>query len=390
MSTDVDVLIVGAGPAGLSFARSLAGSGLRLGIVDPQSRADLAEPAFDGREIALTWRSIGIMQALGQWSRIDPAEISELRRAEVRNGRSSFSLGFGAPSADRPLGQLVPNHLIRRAAFEVVDAQAQLQWFEGRRVQQVSTGTETIAAGLDDGQQVSARLLVAADSRFSATRRAVGIGARMHDYGKSMMVCRMALQRDHDHVATEWFDYGQTVAMLPLNGRLGSLVLTLPHAQIEALRQLPEPAFNREMSRRVGERWGLMRQVGARCVYPLVGVMPERFVAPRFALIGDAAVGMHPVTAHGFNLGLEGQASLATALREANQAGRDFAAPQVLSAYQRAHRRACLPLFLGTETVVRLFTDDSRPARVLRDAALRLAQGLGPFRSVVQSQLMRA
>jgi 2-polyprenyl-6-methoxyphenol hydroxylase-like FAD-dependent oxidoreductase len=110
-------------------------------------------------------------------------------------------------------------------------------------------------------------------------------------------------------------------------------------------------------------------------------------VAERFALIGDAAVGMHPVTAHGFNFGLLGQDTLAHELRAALAAGQPFWSPSVLQRYERRHRLATRPLYLATQMLAGLYTDDRRPARLVRKLALGAGARLGPFKRMVMSGL---
>jgi 2-polyprenyl-6-methoxyphenol hydroxylase-like FAD-dependent oxidoreductase len=133
-----------------------------------------------------------------------------------------------------------------------------------------------------------------------------------------------------------------------------------------------------------------MRPVGKRLTYPLVGVYADRFIGRRFAVIGDAAVGMHPVTAHGFNLGLAGAASLAGLIGQAAGAGRDIGAASLLAAFEGRHRRATGPLYLATNMTVSLFTDDRFPARVMRDAVLRAGEFLAPVRHAISARLMNA
>ena len=384
-----DIVVVGAGPAGLCFARSLAGSGLHVTLVDPQPRMALAEAAFDGREIALTHASRQRLEALGLWHRLPSSEISELRDARVMDGTSSFALTFA--SAGKPggqsLGWLVPNHLIRRAAWMAVADQEAVTLLDNRRVVAVQPGASHCTVTLDDGTTLCPQLLVAADSRFSATRRALGIGARLRDFGKSMLVCRMQVERDHRHVAWEWFARGRTMALLPLNGGQASAVITLPAREIEALLALDEAALGTMVSGFFAHRLGHMVPVGRPLSYPLVGVYAQAFTAQRAALIGDAAVGMHPVTAHGFNLGLASQDRLARLIRAHQRRGGDIAAASLLAAYQRGHRRASLPLYEATNAVATIYTDDRLPARLVRAAGLRLAQGVGPFRRLIASHL---
>jgi ubiquinone biosynthesis UbiH/UbiF/VisC/COQ6 family hydroxylase len=375
-----DVAIVGAGPAGLCFARTLAATGLRIVLLERQPEAALAEPAFDGREIALTHRSVAMLREMGIWQRIPEEDISPLRDARIMNGLSRDELRVDHRATRRAaLGYLAPNHLIRKYAYQAVRAEPGISLRAGVRVAAVDADDRRARLTLADGASLDARLLVAADSRFSETRRAIGIGARMHDFGKAMLVCRMAHPLEHGQAAWEWFGHGQTLAMLPLRGRCCSVVLTLPEREMHSIMAMDEADFGREMTRRLRGRLGAMTPIGTRHVYPLVGVYPDRFVARRFALIGDAAVGMHPVTAHGFNFGLLGQQTLAAEIAAAVRQGTDIAAPALLARYDRAHRRATLPLYLATRAIVGLFTDDRLPARAARDLVLRASARVAPF-----------
>ena len=381
-----DIAVVGAGPAGQAFAGCLAGSGLRVALVDRQEEAALAEPAFDGREIALNHRSMAILRRLGAWERLPEAEISPLRRARVMNGFSPVPLRFapGRFSGAEPLGTLVPHPLIRRRLFAGVAGLA-----DTTRVTGVKNDAEGGTLALADGRELRADLVVAADTRFSETRRRVGIAANFHDFGKTMLVCRMEHERDNEGVAQEWFGYGQTFAILPLNNGISGAVLTLPAMEMEAVMALEGAAFDAEITRRWDGRLGKMHLVSPRCTYPLVGVLAERFVARRFALLGDAAVGMHPVTAHGFNLGLAGAELLARRLREAVEQGRGVADGRALSRYEAEHRMASLPLYWGTNTTVRVFTDDRPPLRLLRSAGLAAAEAMLPLRQAIAAGLTR-
>ena len=398
---DYDILISGAGPAGLCLAGSLSGHGLRVGVVEQQPLAAIENPAYDGREIALTQQSAQMLRDLGLWDRIvadEPSAFSPLRDAQVLNGPSPFAMVIDHQlSQHSELGWLVSNHLIRRAAFQELRAaqhkNQDITLLAGEQVARAHTDASAAHVTLASGKQLRARLLVAADSRFSATRRALGIGADMHDFGRSMLLCTMAHALPHQHVAWEWFGYGQTLALLPMNddpttgAHRSCVVLTLPHHTLEALQDMDETAFGLELTRRFDQRLGAMQLVSTRHLYPLVGVRPHRLVAPRFACVGDAAVGMHPVTAHGFNFGLRGITTLAGELRAAHAAGQDIAAPELLPRYERAHRRATLPLYLATTFIARLYTTDHPPARLLRDAALRLAQNFPPFKRMVAATL---
>jgi len=390
-SAPIDVAIIGAGPVGLCFARALAGSGLSVTLLEKQPRSALEIPTFDGREIALTHASHAHLQALGIWEKIAPEDISPLRDARVLNGPSLFALTITARDGKAAqLGWLVPNHLIRKAAFEAVAECADIELRAGTGVESMTQATHCQHLNLDNGEQLAARLVVAADSRFSPTRRMLGIGTRTRDFGQTMLVCRVRHEHPHEHVAWEWFGHGQTLALLPLNGQRASVVLTLPPQDMQRVLALDDTALASDFERRFDGRLGGMKVIGSRHTYPLIGVYADRFVARRSALLGDAAVGMHPVTAHGFNFGLLGQARLAHELLVALRRNQDIAAPQVLTRYQRGHRLATWPLYQSTLLIASLYTDNHPGVQLLRDGILRLAQQITPFRRLIAAQLTHA
>lgn len=391
MAMSTDIAIVGAGPAGLCFARSLAETGLQIVVLERQAEAALATPAFDGREIALTHHSAKLMQALGLWERIDPQAISPLRDARVFNGSSLFSLDIGhRDTKQSELGYLISNHLIRKAAYEAVKSSSAITLKTEAQVKNIQTMADGVEVTLANGETIHAKLLIGADSRLSETRRALGIAAVMHDFGKTMMVCVMEHSVPHEHAAWEWFDYGQTLALLPMNGMRSSVVITLPPKEIDNLLKMQEDDFNQEMVARFKHRLGTMRLVSTRHAYPLVTVYAKRLVGQRFALVGDAAVGMHPVTAHGFNFGLKGISTLSAEIKAALVSGKDIASNSLLLRYEQVHRRDTRPLFLATHAIAKLYASDSPPARLLRAGAIRIGSRITPFKRAVAGFLADA
>ncbi|MDY0330624.1 MAG: 5-demethoxyubiquinol-8 5-hydroxylase UbiM [Thiomonas sp.] len=400
-----DLAIIGAGPSGLSMARALADSGLRIALVEQQIAQALADPPFDGREIALSLRTLRALRESGVFDHIPPNQVFPLEQAVVFNGDDPRPMRVSPLRGKTQLGALVPNHHIRRAVWAAVQGQRGLTLFDGNRVGALhpdASGVdiellpvanaapspgETTAAASPAPLSIRARLLIAADSRFSETRRKMGIGADTHDFGKVMLVCRMQHEQPHHHTAWEWFGFGQTVALLPLSEHLSSVVLTLPQHEMDALLALGDADFERDIARRYQGRLGEMKRAGSRHTYALVGVYAQRFVAPRFALIGDAAVGMHPVTAHGFNFGLHGVELLSREILAAARAGGDIAAPERLRRYEAAHRRATLPLYLATQAIATLYTDDRSPARLVRQLVLGASSRFGPLRLAIATAL---
>jgi len=171
-----------------------------------------------------------------------------------------------------------------------------------------------------------------------------------------------------------------------MTGRRCSAVWTVANAELPRIAALDDVALAAAIESAADGKLGAMRVAGARHVYPLVAVWAERFVAPRFALIGDAAVGMHPVTAHGYNVGLYGIDALSRRL----SLGRDPGQEGPLLAYEAEHRRAAGPLYAGTNALVRFFTDDRAPVLALRRAVIDLARHLPPLRAAITRRLVDA
>lgn len=382
----VDVAIIGAGPVGLTLVSALAGSGLQVAVVEPQSAASLAAPAFDGREIALTHPSRQYLQQAGLWSHLDPARIWPLRQARVRDRDLPFALDVdNAGQRDgAPLGWLVANWRLRLAAWQAASAHPHWTLHDGSALVGLQQHAGVWQLQLDTGQRLQADTVVAADSRFSTTRRLLGVGARSRDHGTAMVVCNMAIARPHQATAWEWFGDGCTRALLPLQDGVASAVITLPMARAKALHALTGACFDAAVSALFQQRWGAMSACSSAHLYPMVTVYADRFAGPGFALAGDAAVGMHPVTAHGFNFGVRSACELAAALRGSQAgAGRDAA----LAAYARSHRRATAPLFAATGVVAGLYADMRWPARLARAGALALAGTLPPFGQMLRRHL---
>ncbi|HJH24542.1 MAG TPA: 5-demethoxyubiquinol-8 5-hydroxylase UbiM [Paenalcaligenes hominis] len=383
-----DVIIIGAGPTGLCLAIALAQAGLKSIVLERLALTAIAQPAFDGREIALTHESRHLLHQWGIWDRIHPNDVSDLRHAQVLDGPASSGMTIHAELGQKKqLGWLVPNHVLRQAAYDSMAQQDRVQLITDALIERTQVHANYAEVGLSNGQTLRAPLLVAADSRFSETRRAMGIQAHVRDFGKSMMVFRVKHSQPYHHIAWEWFGYGQTRALLPLNDQCASVVLTLNPSSMQQLLALPAEEFDTNISERYEFRLGAMQRISERFVYPLVGVYATQFHAHRFALIGDAAVGMHPVTAHGFNLGVGSVAGLAQHVIAAYRAGQDLADPKRLAAYTRQHHQRCLPLFAATNLVVSLYTNDLPPVRAVRQAILKAANSLTPFKRFIATRL---
>lgn len=306
-------------------------------------------------------------------------------------------------SAPGALGFIVPNHALRRTAYAVAASTPGVRLLTGTQVTRVAAlpghaELDCVPSHTGPGdhatpQRLTAPLLVAADSRFSATRRQLGLGADMTDFGRTVIVCRMRHALPHGNVAHECFGYDRTLAVLPLpddpqtGQALCSVVVTAGAADAAALMAQSPEAFATQVQAQFNDRLGPMALVGERHAYPLVAVYAQRFAGHRCALLGDAAVGMHPVTAHGYNLGLAGVERLTAALVSARQRGQDIGSADALAPYAQGHHRHAWPIYQGTNAIVRLYTDARPVPRLLRQLVLQGARRLPPLQAAIVGQL---
>ena len=383
-----DIVVVGAGPAGLSFACSMADNDLKVLVVEKSSFKVISKPSPDGREIALTHNSLKILKKIGVWDFIGDSEVSPLKEAKVFDGESDSLLSFDTnKSSIEALGYLVPNYLIRLALFKKASQIENVTIQYDISVVDVKTNPSNANIVLSNGMVIKSKLIVAADSRFSEIRRKMGIPSMMKDFSKVMIVTRVSHENSHNQTALECFKYGYTLALLPLNGNVSSVVLTVSTDQSEEILNMDNEKFCDFASEGFNNKLGAMKQIGDRHSYPLVGVFSQKLRATRFALIGDAAVGMHPVTAHGFNLGLRSQDILSNSINKALNSGADIGSDNLLREYENKQIYLSKLMYFGTNGIVSLFTNDDVKVKKIRQLVLKFANRFPPVKSLITKHL---
>jgi len=302
-----DIVVVGAGPAGIAFACGFAETNIRVAIVDKLPREVIANPKIDGREIALTHHSVRILKKLNVWRHISGKSISVIKEARVLDGNSTYFLNFNHREIQKEcLGYLIPNHVIRKNLYKRLRNLSNITLINKLECVSININKQYSSIVLSNGKKIKTSLIVAADSRFSKMRSKIGISAFIRNFNKDMIVCRMKHEKPHKNIAYEFFRYNQTQASLPYIKNQSSIITTVTKDLSSTLMKMNKKKFNKEIQSNFNNFFGKMKLIGKRYSYPMVTTYTKKFVSHRFAVIGDAAVGMHPVTAHGFNLSLKG------------------------------------------------------------------------------------
>lgn len=388
---DADLIIAGGGLVGLSLAQAVAAAGLRVAVIDPVLPEAATDAVFDGRVSALGRASCRMFDALGlagdMASEAQPIlDILVSDGAPSPNGYrgpSPLTLHFGHMDAGAgPLGHIVENRVIRMAQNRALARQKNMTLIAPDRVLDAVADTDGVTVRLDSGDEMRARLCVAADGRDSALRAAAKIKTVRWTYGQTGIVTTVHHERPHEGVAHEYFLPAGPFAILPMTGNRASLVWTEPTARAKAIMQLDQTAFDSELSQRFGSQWGAACSRGPRWSYPLGFHLAGDYIAPRLALIGDAAHGIHPIAGQGLNLGLRDAAALAEVIVDAHRLGLDIGASTTLAGYAQWRRFDNMSLAVTTDLLNRLFSNDLPPLRLARNLGMALVDRIAPVRNL--------
>jgi 2-octaprenyl-6-methoxyphenol hydroxylase len=382
MRLDYDVLIVGGGPVGLTLALALAQSarGIRIGLVD---RRPLAVPR-DARASAIAAGVRRVFEALGVWTRMAAASqpITAMRITDSGEGdisRPRFLTFEGDVAPGEAFAHMVPNSVSVQVLLDAVTDRISV--IAPATISGYVSEAGTARLVLDDGRILSAPLLVAADGAQSALRTMAGIGVTGHDYGQTGLVTTIGHELPHDGVAYEHFRPAGPFASLPLPGNRSSLVWTERSEAAPRFLAMAPAELAQEIEAAMGSSLGAVTVEEKLMGFPLRLQIARDFVAPRLALVGDAAHVVHPIAGQGLNLGLKDVAALAEVVIEAIRLGLDHGSDDVLASYQRWRRLDTAGMAAMTDGLNRLFSNDIAPIRALRDFGLGLVDRAGPIKA---------
>ena len=361
-----DIVIAGGGMVGSSLALALSPLPLRIAIVEPVPRTAAAQPSFDDRSTALSRSTQRMYEAMRLWDDIVVAATAVKRIHVSDKGRFGFSHIDAHEQQVEALGYVVINRVLGAVLQQALDQVPGLDILCPASIVGARFGPDkaTVSVQQADGerQDLTARLLVAADGARSSVRDMIGIGSKHINYGQHAIVGNLLAEKSLDHCAYERFTAHGPLALLPIaEGRAG-FVWTIADSDAERILALDNDAFLAALQDAFGYRLGEFSRVGTRAAYPLVLSKATRLTATRAVLVGNAAHGLHPVAAQGFNLGLRDVAALCDCIADF-----DLDDPELLQRYA-AWRKSDQSKLVGfTDGLVRLFSNNSGPVGMLRD-----------------------
>jgi 2-octaprenylphenol hydroxylase len=395
--TDYDVVIVGAGLIGAAMATALRHSGLRLALLDSQplqaSPATVTALEFDPRVSAITPASQALFESLGVWPAMQNSRVSPYTRMHVREADGTADIHFCAADIHAPvLGHIVENSVIVAAMHEQLISQPELDCLIPASVKTLHNAADAARLTLENGRQLSARLVIAADGAQSPLRQLAGFETREWDYEHEAIVCSVRTTKQHQQCARQIFMDEGVLAFLPLasagehSEQWCSVVWSVLPEVAKSLMSLSDDVFCKKLSQ-ASEYWlGEVIHSSQRISFPLRQRHALDYVRQRVVLIGDAAHSIHPLAGQGANLGLADVKVLADELQRVKSTGRDPADPLLLARYQRERKPHNMSMMLLMEGFKRLYAEQPLPIRWLRNAGMRAIE----HSPTIKNQLIRA
>ena len=370
-----DIVIAGGGMIGTSLALALAPLGLRVAVVEAVARQTVLQPSFDDRTTALSRSTQRMFEAMGLWGEIAAAS-TPIRSIHVSDqGRFGFSHIDAEEQGVEALGYVVINRVLGNVLQAALEHCADVDVHCPARIVGVDTDSSRAMAVVETGaeqQTLTARLLVAADGANSAAREMMGISALKSDYGQYAIVGNLVPEKDIEYRAFERFTANGPLALLPMAGDRAGFIWTVSEDDAERVMGLDDAEFLSELQAMFGYRLGELSRVGKRACYPLMLSKAMRLTATRGVLVGNAAHGLHPVAAQGFNLGMRDVASLCDCIADTRTAtgNVDPGDAELLQRYASWRRGEQRKLVQFTDGLVRLFGSSHRPLRTLRNIGM--------------------
>lgn len=371
-----DIIIAGGGMIGTSLAIALAPLGLRVAVVEAVARRATAQPSFDDRSTALARSTQRMFQAMGLWEDIMAAS-TPIRNIHVSDkGRFGFSHIDADEQGVEALGYVVINRVLGEVLQARVDELDQVDVICPARIFDVDLAPDKATVVIDcegSGElSLESALLVAADGANSSVRAMMGICAQKSSYGQHAVIGNLLPDIAPENRAYERFTEHGPLAVLPIADDRAAFVWTVAEDDAERILGLDDEAFLDELQREFGYRLGGFSRVGTRASYPLQLSRALRLTATRSVLVGNAAHGLHPVSAQGFNLGMRDVAALCDCIADANRTrtGFDPGNAALLERYADWRRSDQRKLVRFTDSLVKLFGSRRPPLRVLRDIGM--------------------
>ena len=371
---DTDVLVIGAGPSGLTLAASLVKQGVATTVADRQ-----AAGANTSRAAVVNARTLEVLDDLDLARRLVKEGI-HAPRFTIRDGRRTLiPVDFSVLPTDYPYSLMVPQATTERLLLERLTELGGTV-LRPKTLTSVIQDADGVTATFDDGELIRARYVVGADGMHSTVREQAGIGFDGGAYQESFTLADVRLRGEAppDEVILFWAKAGLTV-VAPLPGEIYRIVAPVADAP-----EQPSAAFVQQLldERGLGAGRMVVTDVAWGSRFRIHHRVADTYRAGRLLLAGDAAHVHSPAGGQGMNLGIQDGVALAGALA-AVLAG---ASDSVLDEYNATRRPIAQQVVEMTDRLTRLATLP-RAARPIRNTAIGLIGRVPPVQRALAMRL---
>ena len=381
-------LIVGGGHSGLLLALALQRFGLHPVVLDADPVNRVMAAPFDGRALALMQGSKQVFDALGLWPDFEPI-ATPIWSVQVQDQGTGGAIAYDSRQVgDEAFGYGLETRALRQRLLALVMARPDIGYIENTRLDRLERGPDRATAHLDDGRTIETPLIIGADGRRSSVRHLAGIRTTRIPYRQTAMTFAFRHQQPHDHRVREYMNEAGPLALLPIADRICSATWIERPAEAKRLLAASPDELLGALRKRLQNVLDPLEILGRPAGFPLSAETANRYAAPRVALTGDAAHGLHPIHAQGWNLGVRDIAALTEVIVDAVRAGHDPGSGETLQRYAR-WREGDARMILGlTDGLNRLFSTDLAPAKLLRRTSLSVLDKLSPIKTWVMRRGM--
>ncbi|PMH43866.1 FAD-dependent 2-octaprenylphenol hydroxylase [Vibrio sp. 10N.286.49.B3] len=374
MMQSVDIAIVGGGMVGLALAAALKDSHLRIAVVEGTMPEVELQALPDVRVSALSRSSEIILRNLGVWEGITSRRSAPYQAMEVWERDSFARIEFKANNLAQPnLGHIIENRVIQLALLDQVKQQDNVTLYMPAMCSSLAIGEQEAWLTLDNGQALTAKLVVGADGANSWVRQQQAIPLTHWDYGHSAIVANIKTEFPHESVARQVFTPQGPLAFLPMsNEHMSSIVWSTDPGRAQQLISIDNSSFNKALTTEFDAKLGLCEVVGERFAFPLKMRYARDFVLDRVALVGDAAHTIHPLAGQGVNLGLLDAASLAQELLKLWKRGEDIGTRRNLRSYERWRKAEAAKMIASMQGFKDLFEGQNPAKKLIRGLGMKL------------------
>ena len=386
--SEFDIIVIGGGIVGTAAACQFAQQYERVAIIDNSAFTPWrADSEFGLRVSALNLASSKLLNELEVWPQVQAMRSFPYTSMVVWEELGDARIEFNANETAYPeLGTIVENQVLLTALNNRLEQHDSVTRFDGCSLQTLSAVGETsMLVELDNGDRLSAQLIIGADGQRSKVRECSGIETSQNAYHQAGLVCNVQTELPHDNTAWQCFTSDGPLALLPLEGNLCSVVWSVPQSRCEQLLELPDSHFNAEIGSAFAQVLGQLQVISERKSFPLQGAHSDRYIGHRVVLMGDAAHVVHPLAGLGLNLGLEDVRCLSELLANSN---RVLGSERVLRTYERTRKSENLVMQRALEGIDSLFRSEQPAVKTIRSLGVNFTNRVVPLKLLFMQRAM--